>query len=398
MADVHEPPTTTMQAVKPTEMRIGLVCPYSLSVPGGVQAQVLGMARELRRRGYEARVLGPCDGPPPASFVTPLGDSLPTMANGSVAPLAPDPAAALRTIRVLYEERFDILHLHEPFAPGPTVTALTMHPAPVVATFHAAGDSSSYRLLRPALLRLISRIDHKVVVSKDALDLVQRYLGGHYEVAFNGVELDAIAAVEPHLSDRPSILFLGRHEQRKGLAVLLEALAYVPSDVECWVIGEGPDTAELRERHGSDQRIQWLGRVSEREKLARMRGATVFCAPSLGGESFGVVLVEAMAAGTPVVASALDGYQNVATDGVDSVLLPPGDSAALGTALAALLADPLRQDQLRTAGLIRSTDFSMSSLVDRYLEIYTELIAAEAMSGPSGSRTSRILRRLSRMR
>jgi phosphatidylinositol alpha-mannosyltransferase len=168
--------------------------------------------------------------------------------------------------------------------------------------------------------------------------------------------------------------------------------------VECWVIGEGPDTAELRERHGSDQRIQWLGRVSEREKLARMRGATVFCAPSLGGESFGVVLVEAMAAGTPVVASALDGYQNVATDGVDSVLLPPGDSAALGTALAALLADPLRQDQLRTAGLIRSTDFSMSSLVDRYLEIYTELIAAEAMSGPSGSRASRILRRLSRMR
>jgi len=381
-----------------SEMRIGLICPYSLSVPGGVQAQVLGMARELRRRGYEARVLGPCDGPPPAGFVTPLGDSLPTVANGSVAPLAPDPAAALRTIRALYEERFDILHLHEPLAPGPTVTALTMHPAPIVGTFHAAGESSSYRLLRPALLKLISRIDHKVVVSKDALDLVQRYLGGEYEVAFNGVELAAISAVEPHHSDRPSILFLGRHEQRKGLAVLLEALAQVPADVECWVIGEGPDTAELRARHSDDPRIQWLGRVSEREKLARLRGATVFCAPSLGGESFGVVLVEAMAAGTPVVASALDGYRNVATGGRNAILLPPGDASALGTALAGLLADPIRQEQLREAGRVRAADFAMSSLVDRYLEIYTELIAREAAAEPSRSRANRIGRWLSKMR
>ncbi len=390
--------TAVAKSATISEMRIGLVCPYSLSVPGGVQAQVLGMARELRRRGYEARVLGPCDGPPPAGFVTPLGDSLPTVANGSVAPLAPDPAAALRTIRVLYEERFDILHLHEPLAPGPTVTALTMRPAPIVGTFHAAGESSSYRLLRPALLRLISRIDHKVVVSKDALDLVQRYLGGDYEVAFNGVELDAISAVEPHRSDRPSILFLGRHEQRKGLAVLLEALAHVPADVECWVIGEGPDTAELRARHSGDARIQWLGRVSEREKLSRLRGATLFCAPSLGGESFGVVLVEAMAAGTPVVASALDGYRNVATDEVNAILLPPGDANALGHALAGLLADPTRQDQLREAGRLRAADFAMSSLVDRYLEIYTDLIALRAQGEPLRSRANRIGGWLSRMR
>jgi phosphatidylinositol alpha-mannosyltransferase len=388
--------------VSAVEMRIGLVCPYSLSVPGGVQAQVLGMARELRRRGYEARVLGPCDGPPPAGFVTPLGDSLPTAANGSIAPLAPDPAAALRTIRVLYEERFDVLHLHEPLAPGPTVTALTMHPAPVVGTFHAAGESSSYRLLRPALLRLISRIDHKVVVSRDALDLVQRYLGGSYEVAFNGVELDAISAVEPFQSEHRSILFLGRHEQRKGLAVLLEALAQVPADVECWVIGEGPDTAELRARFGADSRIQWLGRVSEQEKLARMRGATLFCAPSLGGESFGVVLVEAMAAGTPVVASALDGYRNVATNGVNSLLLPPGDAVALGRALADLLADPVRQGELRQAGLQRAADFSMSALVDRYVEIYKEIVArqheVDRVAGASRSRANRIGGWLSRMR
>jgi phosphatidylinositol alpha-mannosyltransferase len=168
-------------------MRIGIVCPYSLSVPGGVQAQVLGLARELRLRGHEVRVLGPCDGPPPESFVTPLGDSLPLAANGSIAPLAPDPSAALRTLQVLANEQFDVIHIHEPLAPGPTSTALMMHAAPTVGTFHAAGTSASYRILRPALTRLIRRIDHKVVVSKDALALVQSHLGGDYEVLFNGV-------------------------------------------------------------------------------------------------------------------------------------------------------------------------------------------------------------------
>ena len=128
-----------------------MVCPYSLSVPGGVQAQVMGLARELRKMGIEVRVLAPCDGPPPATFVTPLGNSLPTSANGSMAPLAPDPSCSLRTMRALGDEQFDVLHLHEPFIPGPTQTAMLLHPAPVVATFHAAGDSASYKYLRPAI-------------------------------------------------------------------------------------------------------------------------------------------------------------------------------------------------------------------------------------------------------
>ena len=130
-------------------MRIGLVCPYSLTVPGGVQGQVLGLARVLRELGHEARVLAPCDGPPPELYVIPLGNSIPTAANGSVAPLAPDPSCALRTIRALADEAFDVLHLHEPLAPGPTMTTLVMHPAPAVGTFHAAGDSTSYRVAQP---------------------------------------------------------------------------------------------------------------------------------------------------------------------------------------------------------------------------------------------------------
>ncbi|MEO6159078.1 MAG: glycosyltransferase family 4 protein, partial [Ilumatobacteraceae bacterium] len=132
----NSPTLAHRPGIGPKPLRVGMFSPYSLSIPGGVQMQVLGLARTLRAAGIEVRVLGPCDGPPPATFVTPLGNSLPTAANGSIAPLAPDPAATLRTIRALIDERFDVIHIHEPYAPGPTMTALLMHPAPVVATFH----------------------------------------------------------------------------------------------------------------------------------------------------------------------------------------------------------------------------------------------------------------------
>ena len=133
--------------------------------------QVMGLARELRRMGYEVRVLGPCDGPPPATFVTPLGNSLPTSTNGSIAPLAPDPACVLRTMRVLFEEQFDVLHLHEPFAPGPPMTSMLLHPAPVIATFHAAGDSPSYKYGNAPMRAAAKNIARRIAVSKDALAL-----------------------------------------------------------------------------------------------------------------------------------------------------------------------------------------------------------------------------------
>lgn len=354
-------------------MRIGMVCPYSLSVPGGVQAQVLGLARELRRTGHEVRVLGPCDGPPPESFVTPLGDSLPTAANGSIAPLAPDPAASLRTLRVLRDEGFDVLHLHEPLSPGPTLTSVTLHTAPTVGTFHAAGTSASYRIFGPMLRRLLDRIDHKVVVSKDALALVQGHLGGEYEILFNGVETTEIRSVAPLPTDRPAVFFLGRHEERKGLGVLLAALGRADLDVTCWIAGDGPDSRRLRAEYAGDPRLEWLGRITDGERNARLRGASVFCAPSLHGESFGVVLIEAMAAGTPVVASALDGYRNVATDGVDALLVPPGDVDALAAALRRVLTDRPVADALVAAGERRAEQFAMSALAARYVEIYEQI-------------------------
>lgn len=352
-----------------------MISPYSLSVPGGVQAQVIGLARELRRQGHEARVLGPCDGPPPEAFVTPLGNSLPTAANGSIAPLAPDASAALRTIRALRDEQFDVLHVHEPLAPGPTMTTLVVRGAPLVATFHAAGVSTSYRVFKPILARVIKNIDVKVVVSKDALEFVRSHLGGgEYRVLFNGVDIATIVAARPVQATGPTIFFCGRHEQRKGLAVLLDAFTMLPSDARLWIAGDGPDGALLRARHASDPRITWLGRIDDTEKFGRLRGASVFCAPSLHGESFGVVLIEAMAAGTPVVASGLDGYRNVATDGVDSLLVEPGDADALASALAKVLTDSVLAERLRAAGTTRAEDFSMARLADEYIAIYRELV------------------------
>jgi len=356
-------------------LRIGIVCPYSLSIPGGVQGQVMGLARELRRMGYEARVLGPCDGPPPASFISPLGNSLPTASNGSVAPIAPDPAAQLRTIRILIEEDFDVIHVHEPLAPGPTETALFLHPAPIVATFHAAGVSNGYRYLNLPLGKLADNIDHRVVVSKDALALIQGSFGGEYEVLFNGVELHRYRGAQPRRIGVRSIFFCGRHEERKGLDVLLAAFRELPDDVHLLVASNGPDTKRLRAAAGDNPRIVWLGRLTDEDKIAYLKGASVFCAPSLHGESFGVVLIEAMAAGTPVVASALAGYQNVATDGVDAVLCPPGDTAALAAALRRVLDDADYADRLRAAGNRRADDFCMTVLAARYAEMYERLAA-----------------------
>ena len=351
-------------------MRVGLICPYSLTTPGGVQGQVLGLARSLRHLGHDARVLGPCDGPPPDGGVTPLGRSVPTAANGSVAPIAPDPSCQLRTIRALRDEGFDVLHLHEPLVPGPCMTAILFRNAPIVGTFHAAGGSAAYRYLNWGVRRLARRLDHRCAVSEDARAMAHDALGGDYTLLFNGIEVDRFAKAEAWPSDGPTIFFVGRHEPRKGLAVLLEAMQTLPADVRVWVAGDGPETADLQARYGHDGRVEWLGRIDDHEKASRLRGADVFCAPSLRGESFGVVLLEGMAAQTPVVASDLPGYHNVARSGADAILVPPGDPRALAAALAQVLENPTCAERLVASGRERAEEFSMDNLAARYADLY----------------------------
>jgi phosphatidylinositol alpha-mannosyltransferase len=310
--------------------------------------------------------------------------------NGSVAPLAPDVPAALRTIRALNDEAFDVLHVHEPLVPGPSLSAVLMKLAPIVATFHSAGESAAYRVFNRQLTRIASRIDIRVAVSKDAVDLARRYIAGDYEILFNGIELGAYAGPAPAREN--AVFFVGRHEPRKGLGVLLGALAHLPADVSLWVASDGPETAELRKRFGSDKRVEWLGRISEAEKIDRMKRARAFCAPSLRGESFGVVLLEAMAAGTPVVASDIDGYTNVATDGVDALLVQPGDERALADAIARVMVDPRLSARLVAAGADRAAQYSMDALADRYVDLYERALRMEE-ADPTVVEVPRMLKR-----
>jgi len=358
-------------------LRVAMVSPYSVSVPGGVQAQVMGLARELRRIGHEVRVLAPCDGPPPEPFVTPLGQSLPTSANGSVAPLAPDSSAALRTIRALNDEAFDIIHLHEPIVPGPTVTSLLLRLAPTVGTFHAAGDSSSYRVLNKTARWAANHLSARVAVSDAAKELASRYLDGDYQVLFNGIETSRYLKTGAQREAQPTIFFCGRFEPRKGLEVLLGAMKYLPHNFSLWIAADGPGINEMHRLHESDKRILWLGRITETDKLDRLSRCTVFCAPSLRGESFGIVLLEAMAAAAPLVTTDIDGYRNVATHELNALLVAPGDEEQLANSITRIVNDSNLTQRLVTGGLKRAEDFSMQRLAEEYVLIYERLLAAE---------------------
>lgn len=382
-------------------MRVGLVCPYSLTLPGGVQGQVLGLGAALRQMGVEARVLGPCDGPPPDANVTPLGNSIPTAANGSMAAIAPDPSATLRVIRALREEQFDVVHIHEPLVPGPTLSATIFAYSPMIGTFHRSGESPGYRITAPLSRIAVGRLALRTAVSDAARLTAIDVVGGEYEVLWNGIDTDAFRAAPPWPGGRrpgvTTVFFIGRHEHRKGLAVLVDAMGRLGPDIRLCVAGEGPETARLRRQTEGDGRIEWLGVIGEAEKIGRMRAAEIFCAPSLGGESFGVVLLEGMAAGAAVVASDLDGYRNVARPGVDAALVPPGDAAALAAELSRVAAGGPGVAAMISAARQRAEEFSMQRLATRYLEMY-HAVATPRRSAPPARRLFRTTARRGRPR
>jgi phosphatidylinositol alpha-mannosyltransferase len=353
-----------------------LSCPYSLTLFGGVQGQVLGLARALRARGVDARIIAPCDGPPPETGITTVGSSTRLPSNGSVAPVATGRAVARRTIEALRTFRPDVLHLHEPLSPGSNHAALVGTSIPAVGTFHSArtGRNGWYETFRPGLKPMMRRLAVSTAVSEQAKRQVTLTFGGECEVLFNGVDVPTLASGPATPSSSPAIVFVGRHERRKGLAVLLDAFAALERDAELWVIGDGPEQDALRSR--GVPRVQWLGRVSEEEKQARLRGATVACFPALEGESFGVVLLEAMAAGTALVASDIDGYRTVARADEEALLVPPGDADALRCALRRLLDDGALAQRLVASGARRADEFSMVHLAECFVPLYERAVVA----------------------
>lgn len=356
-------------------IRVMLASPYSLSTPGGVQGQVLGLARALQDLGVSARVIGPCDGPPPEPHVISVGPSTRVSSNGSIAPIATSNTVRARTLEALRSYRPDVVHLHEPFVPGPTLATLLGANVPIVGTFHAAfksGRSRWYSALRPATRRVANEITIRTAVSESARSDAEAALGGTYLVVPNGVDRERFAGAVPWPKARPAILFVGRHEERKGLAVLLDAFEGLERDAELWVVGDGPETEEMEAR--GIPNVLWLGRVNDVELARRLRGATMFCAPSLYGESFGIVLLEAMSASVPVVASDIAGYRAVARPDVEAILVEPGDSSALRIALRRVLDEPATVERLVEAGNRRASEFSLHRLAERYLLIYQDAI------------------------
>jgi len=373
------------------ELRVALHCPYSLSVPGGVQSQVVALACELRELGHRATVLAPLDTSERrdghtgerrdghTDEIVGLGRSVRIRANGSIAPVALGPTASIRALAALREGQFDVLHLHEPLAPGASYACLFAGRPAKVGTFHRSGESVFYSALRPVARALAGRLQVRCAVSAEAMTTAQRALGGTYELIGNGVDFGRFSTAHPWPTDgRPTVMFVGRHEQRKGLSVLLDAMSRLSNRrAVCWIAGSGPETSRLKERYPSSDSFVWLGPIDDDELASRLRGAEIACFPSLGGESFGVVLLEAMAARSAVVASDLPGYRAAAKG--HAQLVVAGDPAALAEQLEISLADAEAarggsSDLALDAAFAYASSRSMSAVVKQYLSVYEEAI------------------------
>ncbi|NAZ82128.1 glycosyltransferase [Kineococcus sp. R8] len=341
-------------------MRIGIVCPYSFDVPGGVQFHVRDLAQHLASLGHHVRVLAPADDDavlPP--FIDSAGRAVAVPYNGSVARLAFGPLTAARVRRWLTEGGFDVLHLHEPLAPSVSLLALWAAEGPVVATFHTANLRSramqaAFPLLRPSLEKVAARI----AVSEDARRTLVEHIGGDAVVVPNGVFVDDFAGAQPRPAwtgtpEAPVVAFVGRlDEARKGLPVLCEVVPRVRAvlpGARFLVAGRG-DLAAARALLPDPAGVEFLGAVDDAGKQALLASADVYLAPHTGGESFGIVLVEAMAAGVAVAASDLGAFRRVLDDGDAGVLFATGDADAGAAAVLGLLTDPARRARLAAAG------------------------------------------------
>ncbi|SEQ46468.1 glycosyltransferase family 4 protein [Microlunatus flavus] len=377
-------------------LRVGLVCPYALDAPGGVQQQVLGLGAWLRGAGHDVRVLAPGGLPEEAygleeSRFTSAGAALGVRYNGSVAPVAPGPLAAARTRRWVAAQAVDLLHVHEPLAPSTSLHALAAARSPVVATFHTATPRSrALRIARNALGGAVDRIDAGVAVSPTAREVVTRHLDRDTVVVPNGLDVAAYAAGPGRPESAPwgpgpRLLFLGRSgEPRKGLDVLLAALPALRRahpGLEVLVAGPG--------RQHLPAGCRSLGLVGEDDKRALLRGADVFVAPHTARESFGIVVLEAMAAGVPVVASDLPPFVDLLggpghqgePDGPGGWVFPRRSADGLAAAVSAALAQGRGARTRRAQQLAQRFDWSVVG--PQVVEVYDRVLAARSAEGAS---------------
>lgn len=370
-------------------MRIGLVCPYSWDIPGGVQAHVRDLAEALLDLGHHVSVLAPAeDDTPLPPYVVGAGRAVPVRYNGSVARLQFGPVSAARARRWLRDGRFDVLHLHEPSSPSLSLAVLMQARGPIVATWHTSMTRSrTLAALGPLIQPFLEKITGRIAVSAAARRLQVEHLGGDAVEVPNGVAVAHYANAEP-LPGYPraggTVGFVGRYdESRKGMPVLLSALAELAPrrpGLRLLVAGRG-DADDLLGALPPvlAGRVELLGLVSEADKARMLRSVDVYCAPNLGGESFGIILLEAMAAGTPIVASDLDAFRRVLDDGRAGVLFRTGDAGALAGALAGLLDDPDRRAALAAIGTEVVAPYDWPVVAEQVLAVYETVVAADPL-------------------
>jgi phosphatidyl-myo-inositol alpha-mannosyltransferase len=365
-------------------MRVGIVCPYSFDMPGGVQAHVSDLAEALISLGHHVSVLAPADeedGLPP--YVVAAGRAVPVPYNGSVARLAFGPLSFARVRRWLRDGKFDVLHIHEPLAPSLSLLACLAARGPVVATFHTATERSRALAAAEGVLQpVMEKISGRIAVSALARRVqVEHLAGGAVEIP-NGVSVARFADAPPldgWPGDGGAIGFLGRFtEPRKGFPILLEAFSRLDRpDLRLLVAGPGDADDALDDVPAAVRdRIVMLGLVSDADKARMLRSVDVYVAPNTGGESFGIILTEAMAAGTAIAASDLDAFRRVLDDGRAGALFRTGDVSALATTLGSLLDDPARRAELSARASAAVAEFDWPVVAARVLEVYSTVVAA----------------------
>ena len=372
-------------------MKIALVSPYDFAFPGGVCNHISCLEHCLTQMGHLVKVIAPAS----HAITTfgdrfiPIGKPRPVPASGSICRVTISPWLSSRIKTVLDAEQFDIIHLHEPLMPMLCTTVLRLSPTATVGTFHATGGRPGYNLGKPLttmlLKRWFRRLHGKIAVSQPAMEFVHNFFPGYYNIIPNGVDLEhfspELLPIEKFVDGKVNILFVGRLETRKGLNYLLDAYQLVKRQTpDCRLIVVGPGTRlrrkyqkRVRQRNLKD--VVFVGPVSYEELPRYYKTADIFCSPATGSESFGVVLLEAMATGKPIVASNIDGYAGVLTHGAEGLLVPPKDRNRLAQALISLITDePLRQ-QMGAQGIAKASDYGWERVSQRVYNYYVRVLS-----------------------
>ena len=375
------PPLVAREDRRP--LKIGIVSPYGYPHPGGVNEHVRFTHEAMRRMGHDVWIITSKYGRERESegHVIRLGTGWAAPANGSVGRVTLGLRFKRQVREVLQAHRFDILHFHEPFVPFLSPTMLDASETVNIATFHAFGGfSPSYWIGSKFAGRLAELLHGRIAVSGAARHFINRYFPGEYRIIPNGVDLDHFANAEPFEELRDgtlNILFVGRFEERKGFIHLLKAyhrLRKRKVDARLLVAGAGPKEREYRRYAGlrGIRDVEWLGRVSDEDKVRYFASADIYCAPNTGQESFGIVLLEAMAAGVPIVASDIHGFKRVVERNVQGILVEPRNPRALAAALYALARDPDLRDEMGEAGRRRAPEFTWDRVTEQIIDYYYE--------------------------